>query len=212
MFKISRRRLATVGLGVAGAAALLAPGAQAGPISSEADCSASPKLTQPFLPWADLASYALSPDGGLEAGATGWRLSGGAATTSGNERFFVGGSTDRRSLSLPSGSSATSAPTCVGLEWPTIRFFTRSSGTSLLSSLRVDVLFESAATGATRSLQIGAATPGGTWEPTPQMVMLVNTLGALSEDGMVPVAFRFTPVGTGSWQVDDLYVDPWRGP
>ncbi|CAA9475341.1 MAG: hypothetical protein AVDCRST_MAG53-256 [uncultured Solirubrobacteraceae bacterium] len=212
MFEALGCRLAAVGLGAAGALALLAPGAYAGPISSEADCSASRPLTQPFLPWADLANYALSPDGGLEAGGKGWRLSGGATSTAGNEPFFVGGSNDSRSLHLPSGSSATSAPTCVGLEWPTIRFFTRSSGTSSLSSLRVEVLFESAATRATQSLQIGTATPGGNWWPTPQMVMLVNTLGALSEDGMVPVAFRFTPVATGSWQIDDLYVDPWRGP
>ncbi len=139
-------------------------------------------------------------------------MAGGAASTDGNESFFVGAPTDSRSLRVPSGSGATSAPTCVGLEWPTIRFFARSSGTSLLSSLRVDVLSESGSTGATRSITIGAATPGSSWRPTSQMVMIVNTLGALSEDGMVPVAFRFTPVGAGSWQIDDLYIDPWRGP
>jgi len=206
------RRLATVGLGTAAALALLAPGAHAGPISAGADCSAARPLTQPFLPWMDPASYALSPDGGLEAGAAGWKLSGGAVPSAGNERFFVGESSDSRSLSLPGGSSATSPPTCVGLQWPTVRLFTRSSGTGLLSSLHVDVLFESALTGATRSLRIGAATPGVDWRPTLPMVMVVNTLGALSQDGMVPVAFRFTPVGAGSWQIDDVYVDPWRGP
>jgi hypothetical protein len=25
-----------------------------------------------------------------------------------------------------------------------------------------------------------------------------------------PVRFRFTPVGGASWQIDDVYVDPWR--
>lgn len=212
MPKTIRRRLASVGLGAAGTLALLAPAAHAGPIGAGADCSAQRPLTQPFLPWADFANYALSPDGGLEADATGWALTGGATPTAGNEAFLVGGPTDSRSLSLPSDSSATSAPTCVGLEWPTIRFFTRSSGTSLESTLRVEVLYESVITGATRAIAIGAAAPGDSWQPTAPMVMVVNTLGALSDDGMVPVAFRFTPVGAGSWQIDDLYVDPWRGP
>jgi hypothetical protein len=27
---------------------------------------------------------------------------------------------------------------------------------------------------------------------------------------MTPVQFRFTPVGGGTWQIDDVYVDPWR--
>src|SRR5690349_17618923 len=35
--------------------------------------------TQPFAPWGDAAQYVAAPDGGFEAGATGWQLSGGAA-------------------------------------------------------------------------------------------------------------------------------------
>jgi hypothetical protein len=32
-----------------------------------------------------------------------------------------------------------------------------------------------------------------------------------SSTSRATIAFRFTPVGTGSrWQVDDLYVDPYR--
>jgi hypothetical protein len=32
-----------------------------------------------------------------------------------------------------------------------------------------------------------------------------------SSTSRATVAFRFTPVGTGAkWQVDDLYVDPYR--
>lgn len=210
MVKI-RSRLAALAVAV-GALALAAPLAHAGPIGDGADCSVQSPLSQPFLPWADPASYALAPDGGLEHGAAGWTVSDGAATTAGNERFLVGGVTDSRALSLPSGSSATSPPSCVGLEWPTIRVFTRSSGTSLSSSLRVEILYDSLLTGETQSVQIGAVTPGADWQPTPQMAAIVNTLGALTKDGMVPVAYRFTPQGAGSWQIDDLYVDPWRGP
>jgi hypothetical protein len=206
------RRLAAVLASTLGALALFAPAANAGPISDNADCTAQPAFSQVFMPWLDLANYGLSPDGGLEGGAAGWTLTGGAAVGAGNESFFVGGGSDASSLSLPAGSRATSAPTCVGLEWPTIRFFARSSGTGLLSSLRTEVLFEDGLTGAVRALPIGTVLPSSYWAPTTQMVMIVNTFGALMKDGMIPVAFRFTPVGSGSWEIDDLYVDPYRGP
>jgi hypothetical protein len=204
---VRSRAIATV-LGVAGVLALSAPNANAGPIGDAADCSAQSTLSQPFTPWMDLASYALSPNGGVEDGANGWSLSGAAAPTAGNESYYPGSS----SLRVPSGSSAMSAPMCVGLQWPTIRFFARSSGTGLLSLLKVDVVVDDALSGQAKAVPIGVVTPGGSWQPTLPMVMIVNNLGALSKDGMLPVAFRFTPVGSGTWQLDDLYVDPWRGP
>jgi hypothetical protein len=211
MYKF-HRRVAVSALGAAAALALATPLAQAGPIADNADCTAQHGLTQPFAPWLDLANYALSPDGGMEAGAAGWSLSGGATTTAGNERFFVGGASDSRSLSLPAGSSAVSAPICVGLEWPTIRFFTRSSGTG--RSPRWASTSCSRTPSPARRGRCGSVRPSprSRWQPTAQMVMVVNTLGALSADGKVPVSFRFTPVGAGDWQIDDLYVDPWRGP
>jgi hypothetical protein len=199
-------------VGAAGALALIAPAAQAGPVGDAADCSVQRPLSQPFLPWADLASYALSPNGGLETGASGWTLSGSATTGPGNESYYVGGDSDNRSLSVPAGSSATSDAMCVGLQWPTIRFFARSSGTGLLSLLKVDVVVDDALSGQAKAVPIGVVTPTGAWQPSLPMVMIVNNLGALTKDGMLPVAFRFTPVGSGTWQVDDLYVDPWRGP
>jgi hypothetical protein len=205
-----RRWSAIVGLTAAGALATALPSAHAGQIADGADCSVQRPLTQPFVPWLDYASYALAPDGGFEAGAAGWTLSGGAATVAGNEHFFVGDGGDSRSLRLPSGSRAISAPLCVGLEWPTIKFFGRATG-SWLSVLLVDVVFDDALTGATRSLPIGLMTSRGEWQPSLPMITVINALGALSKDGLVPVAFRFAPLA-GTWQVDDLYVDPWRGP
>src|SRR5690242_16196518 len=68
--------------------------------------------TQVFAPWGDSAYYYPANNGGLESGSTGWTLSGGAAVVSGNEPFYANGS---HSLSLPSGSTATSPVTCIGL-------------------------------------------------------------------------------------------------
>ncbi len=208
-----RRIAALVGLAVAGALAIALPSAHAGQIADAADCSIQRPLTQPFVPWLDYARYALAPDGGLESGASGWTLSGSAATVAGNEPYAVGGQGDSRSLRIPAGSSATSAPLCVGLEWPTIKFFGRATGSPWLASvIVVEVVFDDAVTDATRSLPIGVMASRGEWQPSLPMLTVINALGALSKDGLVPVAYRFTPLGLGGWQIDDLYVDPWRGP
>jgi hypothetical protein len=206
----NRPRLAA--LVAALALAVIAPAAQAGPIADAADCTADPPMHPVFLPWADPANYVLSPDGGFEGGAAGWALSGTAAVVSGNESYYVHDADDSRSLSIPAGSSATSAPTCVGLGHPTVRFFTRSSDTGLLSRLNVQVLYEDATSGATVALHIGTALPSGSWQPTLPMPIYMNTLSPLTKDGRVPVAFRFTAVGTGQWRIDDFYVDPWKKP
>jgi len=66
-----------------------------------------------------------------------WSMTGGAAIANGNEFYYVGGSEDSRSLSLPAGASATSPAICVG---PTIRSFVKrqSGGWLSLASVRVD--------------------------------------------------------------------------
>src|SRR5947209_14930555 len=78
-FKRSSRRFATtVALGIA-ALALSAPVAQAGTLADSATSCADQTYSQPFLPWADPASYVLAPNGNFEHGSGSWSLSGGAA-------------------------------------------------------------------------------------------------------------------------------------
>lgn len=167
-------------------------------------------LERPFLPWLDVAKYTLAPNGTLESTA-GWKLAGGARLVKGNETFSVHGAGERYSLSLPAGSSATTRPMCVGLEHPTLRFFARNTG-SVLSTLRVEVLYEDLA-GKVRSLPIGLLVGGRDWQPTLPLLLVANITGSLlSGDGTTAVAMRFTPLGRGSaWQIDDVYVDPFRG-
>jgi hypothetical protein len=207
-FKRATRRFAgTIALGIA-ALALSAPVAQAGPLADSASPCADQTYSQPFLPWADPASYTLAPDGSFENGAGSWSLSGGAAVDSGNESYHVGGAADSHSLSLPSGSSATSGAMCVGIEHPDIRVFARNSG-SPASTLRVDVLFEDAS-GNVNSLPIGTVSSGSSWQPTAPSPVVANLLAVFSND-QTAVAFRFTPQGYGgSWRIDDVYVDPWH--
>jgi hypothetical protein len=202
------RRLCLSAVAVAGVLAMAAPSAQAGLLVSSATGCDSPAWEQPFLPWLDVANYVTAPDGGLEAGAAGWTLLGGAATVAGNEPFFASGrSADARSLSLPAGSSATSAAMCVGIEHPTLRFFVRRDGGSFLSTLRVEVLFEDSL-GNARSAPVGVVGADSSWSPTPIMLISASLLPLLPGDHTA-VAFRFTPEGSGDWQVDDVYVDPY---
>jgi hypothetical protein len=166
-------------------------------------------LSQPFTPWLDYASYTPLPGGDFEDAAAGWSLSSGAGVADGNASQAVGGDDDASSLALRSGASATSAPICVGLQHPTIRFFAKRRSTGLLanlSTLRVDVMFE-LSTGTVVTLPIGTVVNGGSWQPTLPMLAVANLLPLLPGEH-TPVAFRFTAQG-GDWSIDDVYVDPY---
>jgi hypothetical protein len=204
---LTARRLTAI-LGACAALTFAAPAAHAGPlVASGANCT-DPPLENPFLPWLDPADYVLAPDGTLEDGGAGWALAG-AAVVSGNEPYYVHGAGESRSLEIAAGGSATTPVMCVGIEHPTLRFFARRSGGSLLSSLRVEVLFEDAG-GSVRRLTIGIVGSTGTWQPTPVMPVTANLL-ALLPDGTTPVQFRFVPQGPAAeWTIDDVYVDPRR--
>ena len=158
-----------------------------------------------FMPWLDLARYVEAPGGDAES-AAGWALKGGARVVAGNEPWQVGGS-GAKSLSLPAGASAKSGTICVGLGHPTMRFFAKRTSGSLLSTLVVEVKFEGLG-GALRSLPIGVVLGGNKWQPTLPFPVVANLLPLLPGK-MTPVAFEFTAHG-GNWQIDDVYVDPWR--
>ncbi len=164
-------------------------------------------LSKTFLPWLDLANYTALSGADFETGAAGWSLDG-SAVAGGNEPWRVGGAQDAKSLALPAGASATSPTICVGVSHPTIRFFAkrRSGGMLSLSTLRVDVLFQTA-TGHVVSLPIGLVANGGGWQPTLPMLVVANLLPLLPGD-QTPVAFRFTAQGA-DWSIDDVWVDPY---
>jgi hypothetical protein len=160
---------------------------------------------QPFLPWADVASYVLAPGGTFESGAPAWSISGGSVA-SGNEPYYVHGAGESRSLTLKAGGSATSQTMCATLLHPDLRFIARASG--FLPLLSVEVLFQNLS-GDVQS-QVFAVVPGtSAWAPTLPLPFLVNLTAALNPDGTTPLAFRFTAL-SGSWQIDDVYVDPYK--
>jgi hypothetical protein len=193
------------------AVALAAPAGAAGTDGLTDSCP-STMYEQPFAPWLDFARYVLAPNGGLEFGAAEWSLAGGATVTRENESFYVHGGRDSRSLSLSSGASATTSSMCVDATSPDLRFFVRRSSGSLLSTLKVEVLYTDVL-GQPRALTVAALTAGPSWQPTPPVALLANlTPLPLVTNGTTDVAFRFTPLGTASeWMIDDVYVDPFKG-
>ncbi len=168
-------------------------------------------VSQPFLAWGDSAGYFLAPNGGFENGSAGWTLSGGAGVPPGNEPFHVRSTGDTMSLALPSGGSAVSSQTCVGTVSPTLRLFARNTGV-LSSTLRIDVLYTDAL-GLRWTVPVGSATGTGDWAPTSDYLILANvTALPLLTNGAARVAFRFTAQGSGGmWQIDDVYIDPYKG-
>ncbi|HEX2160956.1 MAG TPA: hypothetical protein VHF88_03955 [Thermoleophilaceae bacterium] len=190
------------------AALSAAPAANAGVLVASAPNCESQALERPFMRWLDPLSYSLVPDGGFEQNAAGWTLSG-ARVVDGNEPFYVHGAGERKSLSLPRGSVATSPVMCAGLDKPVMRFFAKSSGGLLsLSTLSVEVLFETAS-GQVRALPVGVVLPTTRWQPTLPLPVLASLLPLLPGE-QTPIAFRFRPLGGATWTIDDVYIDPLK--
>jgi hypothetical protein len=183
-------------------APLPAPGRE----SAAAPAGCQGEATRPFLRWLDPAAYVLAPGGDFE-GRSGWALSGRAGVVRGNEPWRVGGRHDSFSLLLRDGASATTPPVCVGLLHPTLRFF--ATGGSGRSWLRVEVFYRTLAGPA--SHVVAFLPPHARWAPTLPLPFLANALGLTALEGTTTtVQFRFTATGGAPWQVDDVYVDPWK--
>jgi hypothetical protein len=166
-------------------------------------------LSRPFMPWLDPMQYTLAPRGNFESGTSGWTLKSGAAIVTGNEPWKVSGP-GTRSLYLPSGSSAMTPPICVETLDPTVRYFAKNRGVVALSSLLVEVVLLNSSGQPVLTLPAGVHTGLGSWHPSLPGVGLLNAT-ALLNGGKVNVKFRFRPVGLGAkWQIDDVYVDPFR--
>ena len=176
----------------------------AGDDSSTAGCPAVPTV-QPFAPWQDLGDYFLAPGGDMEDGAAGWDLIGGATAVAGNESFNVAGADHGTALSLPADSSATSAAFCIGVEHRSMRFFLRGPKTGVV---HVDAVYDKRTT-QEKSVRLASVAAGDSWTPSPVVDMVVNELAADYANAL-PVSLRFSARGTGTWQIDDVFVDPYR--
>jgi hypothetical protein len=175
---------------------------------SRATCVA-PLIEQPFLSFDDERDYVLAPGGSFEdSSLAGWSLEGGAGVVAGNEPFNVRGLSDNNSLVLPAGASATSPTMCVDLHWPTLRFVARQTGEKD-AELEVEVLYPEADEkhAAWHGAKKFKAKRRDGWRLTEDVKLSPDRGGKFA--GGRPVALRFTNTSDqGSWQIDNVYVDP----
>jgi hypothetical protein len=202
---LMRRALLAAITAVAMTGAFAAP-ASAGILTVSAKDCGDESLSQPFAGFGDSAQYKLVPGGDFESSLDDWDLIGRARVVSGNEPWKVGGSDHGSSLLLPAGSSVITAPTCVGLAEPTLRFFAKKNR-GLLSTLAVSVYVKTSL-GLVVPVPVGVVLGNGQWKANGPMLIVANLLPLLPGD-RTPVAFQFTPL-LGDWQIDDVYVDPLR--
>jgi hypothetical protein len=208
---IRRARIAL--LGTLTGAALFAAGpsaANAGLLVQSAPGCDNGAVSQPFAQFGDDNSYFLAPGGDFEGDAGEW-ADNGASVVADQEPWQVAGD-GSNALSIPAGRSVVSPTMCVGLEHPTMRFFAHRSGGGLLaaaSQLLVTARVETSL-GLVVEVPVGTLTTltnGAKWNKTPTQIVLASLLPLLPGEH-TPIQFRFTAVGSSSWVIDDVFVDP----
>ena len=153
-----------------------------------------------LAPFGDWRSYFLAPGGSFETSTHGWKLTGGATTSTGSGPLRLGA--HARSLRLPAGATATSPVFCVDLNYPTLRFFSTKGN----APLSVDVIYPALGTQKPKATTVKAGSTG--WTLTKD-VSLRPTL-VTKDAGWRLVQLRYV-AGTGAvgdWLVDDVLIDP----
>lgn len=183
------------------AAGLSVPAASArGTVALLPSCGAT---SHPFTLWSDSAAYCAFPNLGFESGTTAWTLSGKASIGSANEPWHVSGA-GTHALQLGPGATAVSSRLPINLLDPWVRTFAHSVGAN--GSLRVQVVFRGLLGNLTGVLNVGSLSSGSysSWQPT-QRVLSTLALPLLTTSAQVQLTSTAT---SGSWQVDDVYLDP----
>ncbi len=104
----------------------------------------------------------------------------------------------------------TTPASCVNLDYPTIRFFSKSSGglLGLAPTMKVELLYRDQVL-ELLPVPIGLGVPSSGWKPSARM-LTASALGGITALGEgAELSVRFTSV-IGTWYVDDVFVDPVR--
>jgi hypothetical protein len=194
-----RRTRAALVLGLTGGLAVLA--LTAAPASAGLGLACPSPTSKPFAKWSDYANYAFGPNGGFESGSSGWSLSG-ARVVPGNESHFIHAASDRYSLAMAAGNSATSPPMCISLLSGKMRFVARGNPGA---KVKVQIIYRGLLSSVLGILDGGTYSVGSSWQPSPEVGMLGGVLPLLTSS----VSFRFTAVN-GAAAIDDVYLDPMK--
>ena len=174
-----------------------------------AACATQP-TTQPFTQFGDTNSYFVAPGGNFEPGQAAWQLNG-ATIARGSEFYDVSGNaSDSQSLALKSGTDAISPAFCVDSTMPGFRFFARQSRPGPGTAVTVQALYTDAAGNAAQStVAVLPDGSGSNWTPTASLGLATLLNVPFGQSWQVQLRFSVTN-GPGQWQIDDVYVDPYR--
>jgi hypothetical protein len=183
--------------------AAIASLAVAAPASASSSSCSAPPTSKAFLPWGDANDYVLAQGGDFES-TSGWTFSGGAKLVSGSEPYGASGKLGKTSLSMPTGSVAVSPVLCLTPDNPTLRFFAKAVQGNA-ASLRGEAVVSKP---TTQVIGLGAVNGTVAWSPVKPMASGVNDI-LWNADKKVSMQIRVT-ADYGSWQIDDLFVDPQK--
>jgi hypothetical protein len=189
------KRIAPALVAAALAAIVAAPGGKAA-----LSCNGS---LQPFAQFGDNNDYFAFSNNGFESGALYWQLSR-ASVGAGNEPWLVSGG-GSSSLSIGPGGSAAGPKVCAALNAPSWRMFAHSNGAN--GPLKAQIVFYGLLGNITGIFNFTSFDPSdyASWQPSADvpsgLALPILTYAA---------QLRLTSTATsGTWQVDDVFVDPW---
>jgi len=176
---------------------------------ADAACPAG-TLSQPFKQFGDNAYYTLAPGAGFESGMTAWSLSGSTLAT-GNERYFLRGTSDSRALKVAANGVAVSPSLCVDSGMPTLRLVGKKLNANVTGQLKVEILYKTSS-GDTKVSLAGQMAHGSKenysdWKPS-NILKLTTALPISSLGGTATVQLRVSADKGGDWLIDDVFVDP----
>jgi hypothetical protein len=171
-------------------------------LASACTLSSAPS-SQVFARYGDLNEYQLAPNG-IFAGAStaGWALLNAKMTPFGPG--LVSG--DGHSVAIGGGGMLITPSICVGTTTPTLRFMVRRHGGSG-GALFAYVLWQDSA-GNLNDTYLGWTGASSTWSPSNPVD--VSALPLWQSGSTLPIRLELIPVlGSGSWSVDDFFLDPY---
>jgi hypothetical protein len=167
-------------------------------------------LANTFSTFGDLANYTPVADGHFENGLGGWSVFGGGYIAGGNEPWYIRSLTDSSNLTIKDGGpaadgGAVSPAFCVDTGYPYFRFFARNPGRGE-GTLQVNARWT---VGQTQYEEALGTLYGGSYKSwaVSTLLPLADRIDLQNGTQNVQLVFKATK---GTWQIDDVYIDPYR--
>jgi hypothetical protein len=193
---LGRHLLVLTALAALVAAAVASSAAAATPKSN---CPAR-TLKQAFSRWGDTHQYFFAPNGGFENGLSGWTTGNNPTVVSGNESYYLNSSSDKSSLNLPAGAWVKTGQICTNPQDQTVRLMVKGA----TGQLKFDAYILCNGNIRTWSGQVDSNGASG-WRPSPVIQFALSGQCGTT----ATIQLTFTALGS-TWQIDDLYIDPFK--